>query len=236
MCGTPGTIFRNLSLNQSSTNFSPSVPGGDALHNEDDMSEVFVYGGSFNPPGVHHARIVERLISQMLSGDHLLVIPCGDRPDKLTTGSIVPAHRAEMARLAFAQFYRTTLDLTDLERDTFTRTADLINRVQARFPEHTITLVVGQDLIEGGGQDASEIQQTWYRGQELWDHASFLVLARGEKPLSPADLPPQHRVLRDNTPGSSSAIRRLASTGQDFRHLVTREVYEYIVAHQLYRG
>ncbi len=198
------------------------------------MKKVFVLGGSFNPPALHHETIVRELIAVLDSKDELLVIPCGDRPDKRTTGSVAPMHRANLARLAFGKFDRVMLDLSDLDHDEFTRTADLNDRLRAQYQDYEIILVVGQDLIEGGATGASEIHRVWHRDEELWNDASFLVLTRGDKVPDRDDLPPHSHVLQISAPGSSSEVRSLIRENRDVRSLISPKVHEYIVHHRLY--
>ena len=63
-----------------------------------------LFGGSFNPPGLHHRQIAETLARHF---DEVIVIPCGPRPDKPITNDVEPIHRAALADLTFARLART---------------------------------------------------------------------------------------------------------------------------------
>ena len=73
--------------------------------------KIAAFGGSFNPPGLHHRAIAEALARQF---DRVDVIPCGPRPDKATVDDVDPAHRAAMAHLMFQGIPNVRVDESDL--------------------------------------------------------------------------------------------------------------------------
>lgn len=197
---------------------------------------VYVVGGSFNPPGVHHVRIVETIAERTTDNDLIVVMPCGGRPDKQTTNDVASHHRAAMADLAFGHIRHVIVELEDLEQQTFTRTIDLDSRLKTRFPDKTIVHVVGADLIHRGDFQLSEIQTKWHRGHELWKSANFLVVPRSGYSMSEDDLPPHATVLPPTVTGSSSEIRRRIFEHQSYSTLVPAMVEQYIIRHGLYTG
>ncbi|MGV3663758.1 MAG: hypothetical protein ACO1TE_26545, partial [Prosthecobacter sp.] len=117
---------------------------------------IALFGGSFNPPGNHHAAIAGRLAEMF---DEVRVIPCGPRPDKPVTGTVPPVFRAALADIVFGGLGKgIVVDLSDFEQDTFTRNYELQERFEA---EGEVWHVVGEDLIVGGARGESAIQQTW---------------------------------------------------------------------------
>lgn len=193
------------------------------------MPDLALFGGSFNPPGVHHRTIAERLAAAF---DEVLVVPCGPRPDKPSTDDVEPVDRAATVDLTFRGLPRVRVELFDLEADTFTRTYEL----EARFrPQGCVWHVVGSDLVQGGRAGNSPIQQVWWHGEELWRESHFAVLARPGYPIDPADLPPHSRVI-EGTEGSSSAVRARTFARESLAGLVVPSVERYIERHRLYRG
>src|SRR3972149_1858278 len=91
------------------------------------QKRVAIYGGSFNPPGVHHRAVVEALLDRF---DEVRVVPCGPRPDKEVSNDIDPIHRATMLDMTFRGLNRVSVDLFDLEQAVFTRTHELETRYQ----------------------------------------------------------------------------------------------------------
>lgn len=200
---------------------------------------IAIFGGSFNPPGLHHREIAEAVLRYVRPGedrpfiDELIIRPCGYRPDKEATNDVEPIHRAAMADLAFRGLMRCTVDLSDLERDEFMRTYD-VDAVYRAKNDAEIWHVVGTDLLRGENAGTSEMR-SWYRGHELWEQANFLVVVRG--PFVGEDLPP-HRVLLDcsRAPRSSRTIREMAFREEDISGWVSPSVEQYIRRHRLYRG
>lgn len=187
-----------------------------------------VLGGSFNPPTRAHIAMVEALAR---SYGGVIVVPCGPRPDK--DNYIAPIHRAVMADLAFGHIPGVTVDLFDLEQDRFTRTWDLEERYAGEYCLHH---VVGSDLIEGGLDGASDIQERWYRGREMWRRFSWIVFERDGYSIDERDLPLQAVVPQEQFPGSSTEARDAFYRGRIPEELVTPEIASYITRHGLYRG
>lgn len=192
---------------------------------------IAIFGGSFNPPGKHHAAIAVRLAQEF---DEVRVIPCGPRPDKPETDNSVPSvYRAALADIVFGGLPGVTVDLSDFEQETFTRNHELQRRFE---PEGELWHVVGADLVVGGAMGESLIQRIWAHGVELWQEANFAVLHRPGYPLSPGDLPPHARVIELLVEGSSTAIREHLSHGKCVRDLVPPRAEAYLARYGLYRA
>ncbi len=191
---------------------------------------IAILGGSFNPPGNHHAAIAARLAEIF---DEVRVIPCGPRPDKPVTGSVPPVYRAALADIVFGGLPKVIVDLSDFEQETFTRNHEL----QARFAsEGEVWHVVGADLIAGGASGESLIQRTWERGLELWQKVNFAVLKRPGYALDACDLPPQARVIDLLVDGASTVIREHLSQGKNVSSMMHPRALAYIERYGLYRA
>jgi nicotinate (nicotinamide) nucleotide adenylyltransferase len=195
------------------------------------MKKIALFGGSFNPPAIHHRLIVEELLKFF---DEVIVLPCGLRPDKNSTNNVAPADRAAMAKLAFGGMKNVRLDLSDLQRQEFIRTYDLDQLLRAENPEAEIWQVVGADLVAGGRNGQSAIQTSWYRGAELWAEANFAVFTRVGYEIAESDLPPHHKFIISALSGSSTEVRTKIKKGKDFSDLVDSAVGEYIKEKKLY--
>ena len=191
---------------------------------------IALFGGSFNPPGLHHRVIAQRLAREF---DEVRVIPCGPRPDKPVTDSIPPVYSATLADLTFGDLPRVTVDLFDLEQATFTRNWDLQKRYESLGE---VWHVVGGDLVSGGALGKSLIQRTWAHGPELWQSAHFAILTRPGYTIDRADLPPQSHVIVLEEPGSSTLIRDHLVHGQNVAHFLAPRAHEYIQRYGLYRA
>jgi NAD+ kinase len=191
---------------------------------------IAIFGGSFNPPGLHHRTVAQELARHF---DEVVIIPCGPRPDKPTTGDVEPIHRATMVDMTFRGLERVNVELFDLEQSTFTKT-DKLDEMYSREgePWH----VVGTDLIQGGKSGQSFVHCRWQHGEQLWQKLNFAVVVRPGFELDPADLPPNHKLITTESPGASYLIREKAFRREPVDDLTGPEVAGYIDRYRLYRG
>lgn len=192
--------------------------------------KIALFGGNFNPPGIHHRIIAEELASHF---DEVIVIPCGPRPDKPTTNDVDPIYRATMVDMTFRRLDRVTVELFDLEQEHFTRT-DKLDQIFSERGE--VWHIVGTDLISGGRRGSSVIQKQWLKGEELWHRLNFAVVVRPGFDFHNEDLPPHSQLFEVQTPGASYHIREKAFRREQVDGLVTEEVARYIDRYRLYRG
>jgi NAD kinase len=193
---------------------------------------IAVFGGAFNPPGLHHRTLAAELARHF---DEVIIVPCGPRPDKPTTNDVDPVHRAIMDDMAFRGLDGVRLELFDLEQATFTKTHEL-ERMFA--PEGEVWHVVGSDLVRGGATGESFIHRVWDGGPHLWNTLRFAVVPRQGFDHTTSDLPPNSVVVpvEADIEGSSFAVREKAFRRERLDGLVTPEVASYIDRYRLYRG
>lgn len=201
------------------------------------MSEkkIVIFGGSFNPPGLHHEEITKTLMAHF---DEVFIVPCGNRPDKRSVNDIAPIHRAAMVDLAFYNARadkqaRPRVMLFDLENETFTRTHELDQEFASKGE---VWHFVGGDWIEGGVEGKSRIQREWQHGPEIWQSLNFVVGTRPGYKLNPADLPPHNMVIPMFDSNSSQEIRDRIFHGEAFEGMVNPRVAAYIKRYNFYRG
>lgn len=193
-------------------------------------SDIAIYGGTFNPPGRQHRRVVEALRQ---SFGNVVVVPCGPRPDKPQTDEIAPVYRAAMADMAFRGLSRVEVDLFDLEHSTFTRTHEL----EARYaPRGRLWHAIGAEQIAGGASGQSFIHRSWQHGPDLWNQLRFAVVRREGIDLTPADLPPQHRFIDVEADESSCDLREKLFRGEKVDGALMPDVAGYVLRHRLYQG
>lgn len=194
--------------------------------------KIAIFGGSFNPPGTHHRLVAEALLPHF---DKIIVVPCGPRPDKPTTGDVEAWHRAALADVTFRGMPKVEVDLFDLELASFT-TNDRFAERYGHLGE--LWHVIGSDLSAGGGQGESAVQKFWDRGTNMWNELNFCIMGRHGYQVRPDDLPPRSMVvpLPEQTAGASSEIRELIYKRMPYASLVTPGVMSYIERYGLYRG
>lgn len=195
------------------------------------MQKIILFGGSFNPPGIHHEDVFLEL-RRKYPGERIVIVPCGPRKDK--NNQRVSLHdRIEMTESAFESLYPygIELDLFDLENDCFTSTHDLDERYSRRGD---IFHFVGTDIIAGGAQGKSEIHRVWERREQDFNKLNFVVGGRIGTNWTNEDLPPNCDFVSMNIEGSSTEIRDQIASGNYFRDLVKPRVWEKIVDCKLY--
>jgi len=175
------------------------------------MKNVVLYGGSFNPPCIHHTQLV-----RAMAGDHffheIVVIPCGQRSDKSYVDNNL---RACMAEYAFTGILRTVLDLRNLKDDTFTSNYHLEDLYQAL--DTTLWHAIGSDQLVTDDRGLNPIQRRWTEGSFIWENFSFLVVPRSGYPVVSEFLPKQRIVLQGEFDGSSTDVRSTIQGGEPFR-------------------
>ncbi|MCG2693709.1 hypothetical protein L6259_00255, partial [Candidatus Parcubacteria bacterium] len=163
--------------------------------------KIAIFGGSFNPPGTHHRRVIERVIDYF---DEIIVVPCGPRPEKQTTNDVEPIHRAVMCDMTFRDMPKVKVELFDLEQATFTRT----HLLEEKFKERgELWHLIGTDIIQRGDDGLTFIHRAWEKGPEIWEKLRFAIVKRSGFGYDLKELPPQSELFNLEGSGSSSAIR-----------------------------
>jgi nicotinate (nicotinamide) nucleotide adenylyltransferase len=197
---------------------------------------IAVYGGSFNPPALHHRYIVTELLAWF---DEIYIVPCGVRDVKASLKDIPPDARKKMVELAFQDIPCVSIDTHDLDNGVFTPAWKVDERYKNAYSGKEIWHIIGGDLIIGGHEGNSEIQRTWKKGKKVWENVHFVVIARPGFASMTEDLPPLCEVIEiedEYLIGSSTLIRERIARDEDVKPLLNSGVYEYIKNAGLYKG
>ncbi len=183
------------------------------------MSEIGIYGGSFDPPHVGHVLLVSYALS-VSALERVIVAPVFSHP--FGKDMCAFEHRLEMCERAFSCF--TRVEVSDIER-TLKRpsyTLNLVEALKARHPEATLRLLMGADLLAQTDR--------WHRFDRIRELAPPLVAGRAgyARPDVDRDAPLLPEV-------SSTEVREALERGDDVSARVPRGVLDYIRAHGLYR-
>jgi nicotinate (nicotinamide) nucleotide adenylyltransferase len=193
---------------------------------------IAVFGGSFNPPGLHHLNIGHNLAKEF---DQVMIVPCGLRPDKQSTNNVTSAIRLEMVKLTFSDSSLFAIVTIDLERESeFMRAYELDQHFRQQYAEAEVWQAVGSDLVKGGSSGESQIQKSWSHGLEIWTTLNFAVITRPGHLLADGDLPPHSQLIELAEDGSSSEIRRRILSGQPIDESVVPRVAQLIRQQGLY--
>jgi nicotinate-nucleotide adenylyltransferase len=179
---------------------------------------VFLFGGSFNPPHVAHVLAVSYLLATE-EVDRILVIPCFLHP---FAKELAPFEdRMAMCEKAMGWLPKTTISRVEEELGGESRTLRTVEHLHELHPDWRMRLIVGSDILLEG--------RRWHGFDQVVALAPLLVLGRAGA-NAPSSTPP---VLPEV---SSTAIREAIRTGRRdaVAALVPREVLSYIDAHRIY--
>ena len=208
--------------------------------------KIAFYGGSFDPPHLGHAAILQALTRE-LALDQILLVPTGQAPHKRRILSAAE-DRLAMAQLAFAKLPQVQISRAEIDTPGPHYTIETLERLEAQAAQPIEWyLVLGSDQLAA--------INTWRRWQELLDKVC-IVLAERELPLAQsaqlaANIALCPRLVRLKTPiprVSSTQIRAWAAAelcrlaNADDNHtleessaqLLELPVLRYIAAHRLY--
>jgi nicotinate-nucleotide adenylyltransferase len=179
---------------------------------------VFVFGGSFDPPHVAHVLAVTYVIA-IAEVDEVLVVPCYRHPLGKELSSF--EDRRAMCERAMAWLPRTIVSRVEEQLGGESRTLRTLEHLQERNPDWRMRLVVGADILLEG--------KRWYGFDRIQKLAPLFVLGRaGSVAGAPAPVLPEI---------SSSAVRDAVRAGRadELRALVPASVLAYIEERGLYR-
>ncbi|GAC1356165.1 MAG: nicotinate-nucleotide adenylyltransferase [Vulcanimicrobiaceae bacterium] len=193
-----------------------------------------IFGGTFDP--IHNAHLfIAESARHLEELDKVLFVPTN--VTHYRTPAICSAEqRCAMIAGAIAGNPHFALDRTDLEEDSTGFTADLIPRLQARYPEDTFTFIIGSDSLVSGN---------WVRMQEVLAQLERFVVAprTGVSEMAfaraleaiPISLRDKVKTLNlPEVPESATLIRKLLAEQKSIRYLVPEPTWRYIVDHELY--
>ncbi len=197
------------------------------------MKQVVIFGFSANPPANHHLAIIQELLKVF---GKVIVIPRGTDQNKLSTAATTHNQRKDMVNLMFSDLPNIEIDFSDLDGNIFTPTWMIDQKYKTKFPDLEIWHAAGGDLIKGGGEGHSEIQERWQKGSEIWTNLNWAVIDNPDCPIDLKDLPPKNIIVKiGKLSGRSTTIRNKVATSQTISNLVSPEVEEYITKNGLYR-
>jgi nicotinate-nucleotide adenylyltransferase len=195
------------------------------------MRRYTVYGGTFSPPHVGHASVIEA-IARLVPCDEVLVMVSKDRDDK--NPSVRTHHRLAMTELMIGEIFPSspvpiTVSKFELERPGLLYTYDTLLALLRTNPGDEFFITVSSELLR-------DMTTTWEKGRELFNTARFIVSHRPGTPLT-MDLPPMAIVIGTNYAHidvSSTFIRGLIGRGLSGMPYLTPAVARYIRDNRLY--
>ncbi len=197
--------------------------------------KIALFGGSFNPPHLGHVEAARSVVS-CVQPDRLLIMPTCISPHKvMAEDTPSPDVRKHLCELAFADIPQAEVSDLEMRREGKSYTADTLAQLKELYPEDTLVLVMGTDMILS--------LETWYRPEVIMELAEIAVLLRGVD----EDVRVRSHIayLRETYgahitlleagvyPAASTDVRStLKQAGGS--ELLAEPVYEYIIRNGLY--
>lgn len=207
----------------------------DAASERFDGVRLGIYGGTFSPPHIGHIRAALALCG-LCDLDRVLVIPAAIPPHKRLMAGDDPHMRLEMLNIALrgAMAENPKLGISDYE----------IQKSGASYTyltlEHFHSLGC-RDITFLCGGDMFATLDSWRHPEIIFSLARIAYVNRGRDDLR--TIAGHYRddfgariieLEMEDTPVSSTEIRKALAEGRDTRRLLTPGVEEYIKSHKLY--
>lgn len=196
------------------------------------MSNVAVFGGTFNPIHKEHVKMIRHL-SSLSFIDKVLVIPTHIPPHKAVGYLASDDHRINMCKIAVRGIEKTFVSDFEIKRSGKSYTFYTVEALKKEFCDDEIFVVCGGDM--------AITLDTWHRFDELKRMCTFIVVDRPG--TDKAELKEYIERLIDDGAKieytfcvtedvSSTDIRKNINTSKD----IPCEVYAYIKEHGLYES
>ena len=138
---------------------------------------IGIFGGTFNPPHIAHVAAAEAF-SRCIDPDILMIIPDFIPPHKSFAGTVTPAQRLDMCKLAFSHIKNAVI--SDLE----------ISRGGKSYTANTRTELSGddRDLYFLCGTDMFLTLDSWYSPSTIFDLATICYVRRENDAVLAAEI------------------------------------------------
>ncbi len=185
------------------------------------MSNVAIFGGSFNPPHLGHVYGIATALS-CADVDMVWLMPCHQHAFAKDLASF--HHRLAMCNAAIAPFDPKRVAVTDIEStlEGENHTIDTLHALEQSHPEHRFSLVIGTDILTE--------RASWKDFDTLEERYPFVLLGRQDHPT------PAHVSVSPPLPNvSSTEILHRIHGNEAIGDLVPAAVAQYIQDQGLYR-
>ena len=185
---------------------------------------MIFFGGSFNPPHKGHYEIIQKCSKQC---HRFIIMPTLNSPLKNKTSFLTSHHIFQMLELLIQDLDSTIeIDGYDFSRSSPSHTVDTISHLQKKYPESSISMIVGADQL-------MKFQQ-WKEYKKIISSVHIIGFNRENYDFTPI---PGMNITWDedfNMDISSTNIREKIATGKFIGNELTPPIYDYIQKNNLY--
>ena len=198
--------------------------------------EIILIPGAFNPPTNAHIEM-SRVLYEKFPEASVLYVPALDKYITGWKGQCKPIPFEDRGSLLDDAIVNVlpekcgAISVSPIEQEVKTgKTYDVLNWLRKHFRNVKFHICIGEDKL-------NEIPK-WYKGKELWENESFIVMTRPCEET--VDYPDNCTRIRFDYPTvSSTKIREAYLSGnlEQIKAAVPENVYEYLSNHKgLFKG
>ncbi len=184
-----------------------------------------VFGGSFDPIHIGHTALAQAVLLNNLADEvWFMVSPLN--PHKQGLGLAPEAQRLAMVQLAIESEPRFKACDFEFSLPRPSYTLNTLRALDAAYPDRQFMLLIGADNWEKFDR--------WYCGDKILENYPVIVYPRDNEQMPP--LPPGVTwLLSPLYDISSTQVRRMVASGDDFKQYVSPAVAHYIITNKLYK-
>lgn len=201
------------------------------------MKKTVIFGGTFNPVHLSHIKMAQEVSKQDFV-DEIWIMPSFLPPHKKVDCLFADGEdRMNMCKLAFRKIKKVKFCDFELKNNEKSYTVNTLKYLTEKYPSKKFCLLIGGDMLASF--------EEWFCYKEILCLAELLVVKRPDvnendflKTLENLkSLGAVISVLNTITePISSTEIRNLIKKGLDTSRYLEKNVNEYIIKNNLYRG
>ncbi|MGI6403161.1 MAG: nicotinate (nicotinamide) nucleotide adenylyltransferase [Oscillospiraceae bacterium] len=197
--------------------------------------KIGVFGGTFNP--IHNSHLyLAREYATQLELDRVVIVPSFIPPHKQADNLASGEDRLAMCRLAIQDLPLFHVTDFEIQQKGKSYTYKTLRHIQEKYPGSQLYLIMGSDMFM--------TVQDWRLAPEIYKMATLCGAQREQGELTLMEI---HQQVLENQgarcilinieaqPLSSTQVRHMIAAGEDVSHLLHPDVWEYIIAHDLYR-
>ena len=182
---------------------------------------IGLFGGAFNPIHNGHMAVAKAAIKEAQL-DKLIFIPTGNAPHKKET-HILRGDRLQMIVEAVKNEEKMSVSDYEINRKEVNYSADTVEHFKSLYPDDELFFIIGDDSYNQ--------LDSWHEPHRIMEHSTLLVFPREGAVIEP----PATAINMEKVEISSSDIREKIKIGKDFRKLLPKAVFDYIIKGNLYR-
>ena len=187
--------------------------------------KLIFFGGCFDPPHMGHYEIIRKCVKKC---HQFIIMPTLNSPLKNKTSSTAPHHILQMLKLLVHDIDSTIeIDEYDFYRSGPSYTVDTIRYLQQKYPESSISMVVGADQLMKFKQ--------WKEYNEIINSVHIISFNRVNCEFTPPSGMNITWIADFNIDISSLKIRKDIALGELTDSVLNSSVKNYVFKNNLYR-